>query len=342
MGLAAPTPSTVIPDRATVMETLVDLVAHLEELGEDEIDGEFYWRCCRTDLTGQIADLRDAYPIPDSVSGAGDGAVFSRALFAYLSRARELASAGADARFAGAVSALERRLRAAYPDPVFERLLAGMRVPMRVPEVALHVMDGVPCLRMSVYSGSWTGTDVEDAFRKGARLRHNIANYVMATYARGAASDDRWAGDERRSRVVQGSTSVTFRLVTDPADAFTAGRGAVRVPCIEVVAHPPLPDAGDLARAYDEKAREANRLHESLPGRPTRREKEVALRTWAVGLLTAGGTDHKDAMRDIAKAMNREEVSQARFTEDRLNLLSRVPEATPYLYARGSRARPLT
>src|SRR5262249_53675865 len=103
-------------------------------------------------------------------------------------------------------------------------------------------------------------------------------------------------------------------------------------PAIEVQVGLPLPPPGTIAREYDAVVREVQGWHRELPGgMPVRQEHDVAVRTWAVGLLMVAGQRFSDAQTAVCERTQSPVVSQSRFNDDRRRLLQRVPEARPFL-----------
>jgi len=224
-----------------------------------------------------------------------------------------------------------------YPGVVWRRLLDGERVAMRAAEVEVRYPRGEPGggveLHLRVYSGAWTGAQVEDELRRladDAQVRRFVA-------APGPPEDGI-------------AVRLAFAFVDGGGDlGDLAADGQPRSPYVEVVAPVPLPPAGTVAREYDALVREARRWHLALPGGGSKQEKEVAVRTWAVGLLVAAGELFSEAMHAVA---GREDgapvghtradragltpVGQTRFGQDRQKLVERVPEARPYLFFRGA------
>ena len=143
--------------------------------------------------------------------------------------------------------------------------------------------------------------------------------------------------------LTKSSVRIDFALVKEwPLPASTQLRVSQHeLPFIMVTVALPAPPKGILALAYDGIVREQQRWHRELPGGASKQEKEVAIRTWAVGLLMADGMRAADALGVVATATNRHVVSHVRFGEDRKRLIMRVPEAAAYLYIRARRTKPL-
>jgi hypothetical protein len=216
---------------------------------------------------------------------------------------------------------LEMRAERILPPVVWARLVRGDWLPMRLPRVTrdIHTMAGPPedreTLHITVHSGTWTGADVD----------REVAD--SASHSRGRNLEDpvSQATVRLRFRFLDGPTEDAVRVPFDRAE---------RYPCILVIVEFPLPSPGTVAREYDAIVRDQKQWHLALPGATSRQDKEVALRTWAVGLLVAAGVRFAVTMRDVCARGTLDEVSQARFGQDRQRLVERVPEAAEYLFAR--------
>jgi len=307
-----------------VLHLLADLAAHLGPLALDDVDGEWYWRCCRTDLLDQLDDtlarhpsLADPEPRPDP-----------RRMHDYLGFMRLRA---------WNVLRVEREVERLYPSSVWERLMDGDRVPMRPPDVATVRYDHAHYLLARVFSGAWDGAHVEGALRSAYDEAVDRAVGTALGEDESGETESAGAAQSGASRAPPHggvSVQVDFSLVDDPRHADAAFGPAIRVPYVQVEVHLPLPPKGTIAREYDAIVRAHRRWHQLLPGGTSRQEKEVALRTWAVALLVAQGDRFPEAMRIVSMQAGVSEVSQARFGHDRQRLIERVPEAEPYLFAR--------
>jgi len=279
------------------------------ELDLDTIDGEFYWRCCRVDLLAKVRELRVAAPV---MSLPEEPPEDDELLLKELRERREWTQ---QSLF------LEFQASELYPRVVWDRLVRGDWLPMRLPEGvrAVNSFEGPPedreTLLIAVHSGAWTGADVE---RKVVE---------SAEWSRGRDPED---------PASRATVRLQFRLLDGPSEESERVPyfRARRYPCILLVVGFPLPPPGTVAREYDAIVRDQRQWHLALPGATSRQDKEVALRTWAVGLLVAAGVRFVAAMRDVCEAGQLGEVSQARFGQDRQRLVERVPEAAEYLFAR--------
>jgi hypothetical protein len=303
-----------------------DLAEDLAAVELDAIDGEFYWRCCRGDLLELVEDLGEKGPrlpgvkappkpgMPANDEDSLSGTVEPDGFFAYL---RE------GLRLAGEFIALGDEAALLYPEVVWRRLLEGERVAMRAAEAEVRgPFDGgdPPGLILRVFSGAWTGAQVEDEVRRLVAGRPEWFERARVVPTRSTAVGvwvDFSLGEQRHA-------------MADGEDGV-----APRSPCVEVSVPVPLPPPGAIAREYDALVRNEFKWHLGLLGGGSRQDKEVAVRTWTVGLLMAEGMLFPDAMHVCASRTELLEVSQSRFGQDRLKLLERVPEARPYIFVRG-------
>lgn len=310
--------------RTRALALAADLADDLEAADLDVVDGEFFWLCCRADLLEAAEALAKGRPRPigarapsDENAAADDDFLNERVeplgTFDYL---RE------GLRFAEDFIALADETAELYPGAVWRRLLDGERVTMRGGQAEVRYPEGrsgrggMAQLHLKVFSGAWIGAQVEDELRR-----------LASAQARRFVAEPESPADDIALRVA-------FAFIDgERISVKQAQDGAPGAPYIEVIAHFPLPPVGAIAREYDALIRGERRWHLGLPGGGSRQEKEVAIRTWAVGLLVAAGDRFGDAMATACRAVGLAEVSQARFNQDRQKLTERVPEAAPYLFA---------
>ncbi len=267
-----------------------------DAIGVDEVDGEFYWRCCR-------ADLSDGWDLLRRGSSAGYPIVLPS-----IEAAAALAErTGLDAQAA------------------FDHALTRRPIPMRFARI--KVVDGSvdawsgpiapPVLCARVAAGSWTGASVERAIA-------------------------RWVRDHRPDLLPEFDHPERHTAI-HLAFSLAAGDAATGVPATVLVeVGLPFPWPGTIERDYDAIVRAANQWHLTLVGKPTRQTPRVAVRTWAVGLLTAGGWSFDDAQKDVFEAFpglvqptdTASGLSYSGFERSRGLLIKRVPEAAPYVKQR--------
>jgi hypothetical protein len=307
--LRSPTTSSTT---TRVLGLLDDLAEDLNAIDLDTIDGEFYWRACRIDLMEQVQRLcADRHkPIQSTISDI-DKPEEPDAVLGFLRQGL---------RHANALYATEAKVAALYPRSVWRRLLEGERVAMRAAEAEVRG-DGTGegrTLYVKIYSGAWTGSDVEAEVRRQDPDRLQWLD---------GDSDRKGTGNAVR-------LSVDFSF-SDEADTTQAPVELTQRHRFVTVGIPlPGPPPGVIRREYEALVCEQQEWHRRLPGGGSRQDKEVAIRTWAVGLLVADGMRFPEAMRLVSKRDQIGEVSQARFGQDRQRLVERVPESNPYLFVK--------
>lgn len=91
-----------------------------------------------------------------------------------------------------------------------------------------------------------------------------------------------------------------------------------------------------IAAAYDAIAIQHHRWHTQLfgYGAPQKQTVDVAIRTWAIGILIGAGIRQQDAIRQTFTRLELAgDLADAQWSVDRKNLIARVPEARPHLYS---------
>jgi hypothetical protein len=270
-------------------------------------------------------------------------------------------------------SRASRHITKQLPRFVWEHVAMGQHLPMR-PPIRMDLARGAKRLEIGIFSRECSGEQLE-AFVAPPEgyYRHLFEGWNLPPYpqdphpqdpqddAHSADSDpfeeDPFEEDpfEENDAVededsvddddlTRSSVRIDFALVKEwPLPASTQLRVSQHeLPFIMVTLSLPPPPKGILALAYDGIVRAQEQWHLELPGGASKQEKEVAIRTWAVGLLMADGMRAADALGVVATATNRHVVSHVRFGEDRKRLIMRVPEAAAYLYIRARRVKPLT
>lgn len=107
-------------------------------------------------------------------------------------------------------------------------------------------------------------------------------------------------------------------------------------PMVLMAVAEPLPPASMISEFYDRVVIEQNRWHEHLLGAANGQSVQVAIRTWAIGLLVTSGDTFMSASRKVHQIIDTPEVGQKRFQVDRESLLRRAPEALPFFKRNGS------
>ncbi len=366
--------------RERILALARNLTAALETIDLDIVGGEFYWRICRDVLLDPLSHLA-ASLAPHPLEGVVRSDELSDAHWRRLDRYREhlqqdpnvddemqqhyidsLRDMYRGFEFTQAARDIGKQL----PQFVWEQVVAGQRLPMR-PPIKMGLTRGAKRLEIGIFSRECSGEQLE-AFVAPPEgyYRHLFQDVNLPPYLQDDAHsedndpfeedpfeendpveeegpiEDEDAVDD--DDLTKSSVRIDFALVKEwPVPASTPLRVSQHeLPFIMVTLSLPLPPKGILALAYDGIVREQERWHLELPGGASKQEKEVAIRTWAVGLLMADGMRAADALGVVATATNRHVVSHVRFGEDRKRLIMRVPEAAAYLYIRARRAKPLT
>lgn len=309
-----------------ILAMTIDLAEDLENVDLDEVDGEFYWRCCRTDLHVRLAELCSRRPRPIGArKSQGEVAPHSDDdLEGLVEPSDPVAFLREGLRYANELLDLADRATEVFPSTVWPRILDGERIAMRAVSAEVHgprtpgSLDHT--LYLKVFSGAWTGEQVEDEIRRQVQ------------------KGSRWLvlPPERAGTGVY--VRVGFSLARD-LEAAGGETEAAGSPHVAICAELPLPPPGAIAREYDALVRRERQWHLLLPGGGSRQDKEVAIRTWAVAMLMTEGMVFGDAMAEVHRVTGFGDVSQARFGQDRTRLLERVPEAEPYLFARRTGVR---
>jgi hypothetical protein len=104
----------------------------------------------------------------------------------------------------------------------------------------------------------------------------------------------------------------------------------------------PFPPEGTIAALYDAIVIGQRQWHHQLYGFQTEgiQTVDVAIRTWAIGLLVGLGVPYSEAenrYKDVLGLVGR--LADPAFSVDRKNLLKRVPEARPYVYSPGRKPK---
>lgn len=317
----------------TCLEALLPAVA---ELTLSEVDGEFYWRCCRYDVFIPFDYLWKAL---SGIRLCTDGS----SVAAKFRGLREAVVVGDGITWA--IEYIAERC----PPPILERLLLGQRIALDTPYSYLVPAEGdePPYRFLHVSSAAWTGAQVEAALRVRP-VAGRPSEFLAARAAQLAQRqkhaepdpvDDGQTADGGEERSVHITNDLYVRYVTYGKPERVRNKTPREYPYIEVGIQEPLPPPGWIAFQYDQIVRETNGWHRTFPGSTQQQEIHVALRTWATGWLVGCGYKVADALRTVCEVMQIEEPSPQRFDQDRQKLLERVPEARRYLYQRDPRAR---
>ena len=148
-----------------------ELVAEVDDVDLDTIDGEFYWRWCRRDLSDTLERLTASLRLVGAPKQRNDA--HSRTAGHALEGRIELESIydflRESMRFTSDFLEVADRASRFYPGIVWQRLLDGERVAMRTARTAVHLGDEdrnpTGCARS--LSGAWTGMLVRPVRERG-------------------------------------------------------------------------------------------------------------------------------------------------------------------------------
>jgi hypothetical protein len=333
--------------RDEILELARRLMDNIGNLDLDTIDGEFYWRCCRPDFASAVRRARAQFP-----------KMSTRTIPIEIGRA--------------VVESVLHRLHAAFniPQPfLLDHIVNDAPIPMRGYAITNQlgtdpeVREPYDNLLIKITSPNMTGADVERAVRAWYRLPNDQFGgswfdpmSLFKTNAEAATAIYEFIDYEHeRFKLPRTSVLVSFDLIfkdpprMDPGPVGFFGRaclfvvafGDVPPPYVEITVGLPLPSAGVLADLYDALVRHKHQWHRELAGTVSRQNKEVAIRTWTVCLLTSRSADEpmnfREAMRAYEAATQRGQVKQPKFQGNRVELIERVPEAADYVFARKRR-----
>jgi hypothetical protein len=326
-----------------------DLIDDLEAVDLNEIDGEFYWRMCRDDLLGPLSQLAESIA-PHIVDPARRNEQLDEAQQQVIDEVRQRMDdnvhGGID--YGGGKQLLDwfmkdlkaRELFAAgqpfahqLPRFVWHHYKEGRRIPMRAPMTITPLGQGI-ALALRVWSRRVTGQDI-DAFIWSDPPNYFVAPYIDSDFFPVPPGvDDRTAPKTEPRPISQASLQIHFDLITELPASLRAKPPSDREepPFIQITVRTPLPPPSVIGFAYDAIVRKQHQWHQELLGSDTVQDKEVAIRTWATGLLLRDGLSFREASFAVQAHTNRTGVSQNRFQQDRTRLIERVPEAEPYLF----------
>jgi hypothetical protein len=227
------------------------------------------------------------------------------------------------------------------PPFVWNRFRNRQRIPLREP-IEVIFLEGGETLEIRVYSRTVSGTELDAFLTQHIRGRlyfppDPILELDEDFRARVIAEVSPTPVDHLE---LQGSMA----LVQKPAPSSPLETPTHHAPrsFIQIKAPRPLLPEGPLASLYDAIARDQQQWHLNLPGTASKQDRIVAIRTWAIGLLTADGERFTDAEADVAKLMGLKSWTNTRFVQARQTLVTRVPEAKAALYIRAKRTGPLS
>jgi hypothetical protein len=324
-----------------------DLIDDLEAVDLNKIDGEFYWRMCRDDLLGPLSQLAESIA-PHIADPARRNEQFDEAQQQAIDKYRQSLDWLPDDNHrdnhrellidwfkqqlkAEELFASGQQFAEQLPHSVWQHYSKRARIPMRAPmTITLPKRESAVAFR--IWSRSVTGDDL-DAFDWPDRPLYDS---VPDPPSSSPEVDDRIMQDIEPRPVSQVSLQIDFKLVTAPLASTSTEPPEDRAdrPYIQVTVWWPLPPPGVVGNAYDAIVRKQHQWHLELPGSGTLQDKEVAIRTWAVGLLMSLGGTFSSALRDLESVFGYFDLSQEGDRQARNRLFDRVPEARSCLRAR--------
>jgi hypothetical protein len=204
-------------------------------------------------------------------------------------------------------------LVAQLPRWVWIQLSMGWPITLRPPTelVPARTPRGEPALQAHIYTSRYTGDDVAARFIRDE--------------------------DARRQQIEPQPDSapsmyLDITFVKEPSQLQTDYL-VPAVPHVVVTVGFPPPSARTIANAYDGYLRDHPWLALELGGGRSNEDKNIAIRTWAIGLLMREGLTFARAVRELEPVMGYFDYSQEADRQARKRLIERVPEAAPYLSA---------
>jgi hypothetical protein len=202
-------------------------------------------------------------------------------------------------------------LVAQLPRWVWIQLSMGWPITLRPPTelVPARTPRGEPALQAHIYTSRYTGKEVAARF-----IRDEDARRQRIELQVGSAP----------------SMHLDITFVKDPSELQTDYLVPAAPHVVVTVGYPP-PSVHTIANAYDGYFRDHPWLQLELGGGRSNEDKDIAIRTWSIGLLMREGLTFARAVRELEPVLGYLELSQAADLDARKRLIERVPEAKPYL-----------
>lgn len=313
------------------VEAVLDLARQLWDERDgtdvDRIDGAFYWRICRGDLLNRFEKriLEHRPSKTDSLVPPGEKHPFRETLDHLHSMEMEMP--GFSRWIAqGELPRMRDPLDLSNNHWLPITVPVMMRSPTSLDDIRSQTFRTVS---IGVRNSRWLGRDVEAAFRE------QLEGFSVSTRDKTTIPGENF---DRIGVTFDFFGEAELRINTDWPDPRTGDKRYVNVlsPIIVCTSSFPLPPEGLITAAYDLIPRQQHQWHERLFGNGQKHKQRatVAIRTWAIGLLLGFGARQRDAMMKVAQALGPEGEVSDQWNVDRRNLVSRVPEATPYVFKR--------
>lgn len=321
-----------------VLDLAQRLASRCQDLTLDEIDGEFYWRCCRLDFVAAIEALRASQQGPrafDEIDRiARTFGIPETAVAAHLSEDLPLSIMEPALSFhcrdddrddEATLRDLDRR------KAELERQ-HGTRVPTRIVHAAI-----VDRVSIKVPTATMSGVEVATRVARFLAAHDAAGSYFCHPAATSEFSlqltvDLVTVGTEEDD-VYQSTLLPDVGAISEDQLILTT-HGTIPPPFVRVVIGYPWPPAEVLAWNYDV----ARLLHPEWriawgedPTAARAQGAEVAIRTWAVSLLMAAGLSHRKAMDRVCTSCGFRPIERPGWHNQRTELRQRVPQAVSCL-----------
>ncbi len=289
--------------QANVLRVLKQLWEAGGEIDLNQIDGEFYFRCCVPNCNERLAEALaiDSKNARAQIHAAED-------LFADfqvpLDFARHFVFSG------GALLGLRADDLTVVCDE------------QRRPE---HV-------RLHIHSGAATGVNVAAAVDRVRLSRGLHTSEDHAFHQSVAITFDLVDGDSESDEIRRAQAE--GRVYWRQYGHIVEQAAQLGPPYVEMTVGLPLPSHQVIATTYDLVVRQERKWNCCL-AQASEQDAVVALRTWSVALLMKAGHTYGQALGQWQMQTGMKgNIRKTKFQIDRARLLSRVPEATRYLLIR--------
>jgi hypothetical protein len=329
--------------RQLVLDLAQRLAARSQHLTLDEIDGEFYWRCCRLDFVAAIAAFER------HLSGPPNGDEFLSPLDG-LATAYGIPQTAIAAHIShnAPIAIREPALSFHYRDDDLDNEGLEQEVTRRVKELGIEQLGDqralvvyaavIDRISVKVPTPTMSGADVARRIELFLAAHERAGQYFCHPTNPAAFSvhidvdlvtAETEEADLHQSIFLDGTRSDHGRPM------LITSYGTIPPPYIRLIVGYPWPPAEQTAAIYD-AARSRNPNWVQAWGEGTAKARaqtaDVAIRTWAVSLLMAAGVPQDEAMDQVCEVCDLERIARPGWTSQRKLLLQRVPQAARYLY----------
>ena len=286
----------------------------------DTVDGTFYWRGCRHELTDGLIEQAKREP--------ADAAVRLQALIPGFGKSQGGPMVGEDRiPMRGAVTKVETLTF--WPRP----------------GAASSELEKRGVVTAMIRNAEWTGSDVADAIHNAWDNYLGLFPGALGARERellGLSSPEHLVMDMRPAidhseRLIDISEVDTFRFEPGETSVHYGYKPTpdwVPEPSIEVQVSAPPPAKPVIATWYDSVAIDTYGWAARLRGARNGQDVVTSIRTWTAALLIAAGRRQRLAFGDVEDLTDKVFPSNATYYENRGLLFKRVPEARPFLDVR--------